>query len=87
MYKVYETALKTSMRQRDRRDNVFLLESHEGQQHYFSFHLLEQLQQFEGAFYNSLYKAIITMQVRVYNYNEIFLEEYYSFPLTITILD
>ncbi|CAD5229347.1 unnamed protein product [Bursaphelenchus okinawaensis] len=67
LYKIYETALKTAIKHKDRRESVFILESHNGTQHYFSLHSPHELQQLESAFYNSLYKAVTTMQTRTFS--------------------
>uniref|UniRef100_A0A1I7SMJ8 PDZ domain-containing protein n=1 Tax=Bursaphelenchus xylophilus TaxID=6326 RepID=A0A1I7SMJ8_BURXY len=67
LYKIYETALKTAIKHVDRRENVFILESHNGTQHYLSLHSPRQLQQLESGFYNSLYKSVTAMQTRTFS--------------------
>lgn len=66
LYKIYETALKTAIKRRDRRENIFCLDTYIGQSHYFSLHGPVQLQQFETAYYNCVYKAVKTMQARTF---------------------
>lgn len=66
LYKIYETALKTAIKRRDRREHVFCLDTYLGQSHYFSLHGPIQLQQFETAYYNCVYKSIQTMQARTF---------------------
>lgn len=66
LYKIYETALKTAIKKRDRRENVFCLDTYIGQSHYFSLHGPTQLQQFESSYYNCVYKSVTTMQARTF---------------------
>ncbi|KAI1724340.1 PDZ domain (Also known as DHR or GLGF) domain-containing protein [Ditylenchus destructor] len=65
-YKVYETALKTAIKPVDRRDNIFLLDTAAGAQHYFSLQSRTNLQQFETAYYNCVYKAVTAIQTRTF---------------------
>ncbi|KAI6180488.1 Gamma-1-syntrophin [Aphelenchoides besseyi] len=66
LYKIYETALKTAVKRRDRREHIFCLDTYLGQSHYFSLHGSTQLQQFETAYYNCVYKSVTTMQARTF---------------------
>lgn len=66
LYKIYETALKTAIKRKDRRENVFCLENVQGTQHYLSVHSKSELQQFETAYYNCVYKSVIGIQVLIF---------------------
>uniref|UniRef100_A0A7E4V868 PDZ domain-containing protein n=1 Tax=Panagrellus redivivus TaxID=6233 RepID=A0A7E4V868_PANRE len=66
MYKIYETILRTAVKQRDRRPHVFIVDSFAGDSHYFSVPSVPQLQQIESAYYNSVYKAVTTVQTRTF---------------------
>ncbi|KAI6243867.1 Gamma-1-syntrophin [Aphelenchoides fujianensis] len=66
LYKIYETALKTAVKRRDRREHIFCLDTYLGQSHYFSLHGAVQLQQFEAAYYNCVYKSVTAMQARTF---------------------
>ncbi|KAE9546894.1 hypothetical protein FO519_009893, partial [Halicephalobus sp. NKZ332] len=66
MYKIYETALRTAIKHRDRRPHVFCIDSYQGQSHYFSVQSVHQLHQLESAFYNSIYKAVTSVQTRTF---------------------
>lgn len=100
MYKVYETALRTAIKRRDRRPHVFCIDSYQvsitlhqrckiknnlrlkhcilfriiivkrilfqGQSHYFSVQSVHQLHQVESAYYNSVYKAVSSVQTRTF---------------------
>uniref|UniRef100_A0AC34GN74 PDZ domain-containing protein n=1 Tax=Panagrolaimus sp. ES5 TaxID=591445 RepID=A0AC34GN74_9BILA len=66
MYKIYETVLRTAVKKRDRRPHVFVVDSYLGNSHYFSVQSVHQLQSIESAYYNSVYKSVISVQTRTF---------------------
>ncbi|KAH7719893.1 gamma-1-syntrophin, partial [Aphelenchoides avenae] len=66
LYKVYETALKTAIKKKDRREHISILDTYQGNAHLFSLQSAGQLQQFEAAYYNCVYRAITSIQTRTF---------------------
>uniref|UniRef100_A0A0K0E3J8 PDZ domain-containing protein n=1 Tax=Strongyloides stercoralis TaxID=6248 RepID=A0A0K0E3J8_STRER len=66
MYKIIETVMKTAIPKRDRRDYVLEIETADGGKHYLSFNSFTQLQTFESAYYDSIYKSIKATQCKTF---------------------
>uniref|UniRef100_A0AC35TZU1 PDZ domain-containing protein n=1 Tax=Rhabditophanes sp. KR3021 TaxID=114890 RepID=A0AC35TZU1_9BILA len=66
LYKTTETAFKTAVPKRDRRDHVLAIDTACGSSHYFSFNSYAQFQQFENAYYDAVYKSIKAMQCKTF---------------------
>uniref|UniRef100_A0A0N5CC75 PDZ domain-containing protein n=1 Tax=Strongyloides papillosus TaxID=174720 RepID=A0A0N5CC75_STREA len=66
MYKIIETAMKTAIPKKDRRDCVLEIESADGGKHYLSFNSPTQLQTFESTYYDTIYKSIKLTQCKTF---------------------
>uniref|UniRef100_A0A0N4ZUF9 PDZ domain-containing protein n=1 Tax=Parastrongyloides trichosuri TaxID=131310 RepID=A0A0N4ZUF9_PARTI len=66
MYKTIETVMKTAIAKKDRRDHIIEIESCNDNIHYLSFSSHSQLQIFESAYYDAIYRSVKATQCKTF---------------------